>query len=72
MCDSHDVSRGRGSYEEVLGGVEQPALVIGIESDVLYTIGEQYGECHVYVTRCVLHVCSALQFMPFLGSHYQN
>ncbi|KAI9310963.1 homoserine O-acetyltransferase [Dichotomocladium elegans] len=40
--DSHDVSRGRGDYDEVLQSIPQPALVIGIESDGLFTISEQY------------------------------
>ncbi|MDG5767402.1 homoserine O-acetyltransferase [Balneolales bacterium ANBcel1] len=39
--DSHDVSRSRGSFEEVLGNVEIPVLVIGISSDVLYPVDEQ-------------------------------
>lgn len=39
--DSHDLARGRGAYEEVLSRIEQPALVIGIDSDVLYPIVEQ-------------------------------
>ena len=41
MMDSHDVSRGRGSYPEVLGLVTQPTLVVGISSDVLYPLREQ-------------------------------
>ncbi|KAI9498098.1 homoserine O-acetyltransferase [Zychaea mexicana] len=40
--DSHDVSRDRGDYEQILQSIEQPALVIGIESDGLFTISEQY------------------------------
>ncbi|KAI8365440.1 homoserine O-acetyltransferase [Choanephora cucurbitarum] len=40
--DSHDISRGKGDYFEVLHSVTQPALVIGIESDGLFTISEQY------------------------------
>ena len=39
--DSHDVSRGRGTFEEVLGKVTIPALVLGISSDVLYWPSEQ-------------------------------
>lgn len=39
--DSHDVSRGRGSYEQVLNRVEIPVQVIGIESDHLYPVAEQ-------------------------------
>lgn len=39
--DSHDVSRGRGRYVDVLGTIEVPALVVGIDSDVLYPLAEQ-------------------------------
>ncbi|KAI8149784.1 homoserine O-acetyltransferase [Fennellomyces sp. T-0311] len=40
--DSHDVSRDRGDYNKILRSIDQPALVIGIESDGLFTISEQY------------------------------
>lgn len=40
--DTHDVSRGRASsIAEALGQIEQPALVLGIESDGLFTFAEQ-------------------------------
>ena len=39
--DSHDVSRGRGDYEEVLASVRQPALIVSIDTDVLYPPSEQ-------------------------------
>lgn len=39
--DSHDVARGRGAYEEVLRSIETPALVVTIDSDVLYPPEEQ-------------------------------
>lgn len=39
--DSHDVARGRGSYEEALRAIRQPALVVAIDSDVLYPPQEQ-------------------------------
>ena len=41
QMDSHDVSRNRGAYHDILGTIEQPSLVVGIESDVLYTLPEQ-------------------------------
>lgn len=41
QMDSHDVARGRGPYEEVLASLTQPALVVGIPSDVLYPLEEQ-------------------------------
>ncbi|KAG0308723.1 homoserine O- acetyltransferase [Dissophora globulifera] len=40
--DVHDVTTGRGSLADVLGSILQPALVIGVESDGLFTISEQY------------------------------
>lgn len=39
--DTHDVARGRGDYEAVLSRIEQPALVIGIDTDILYPLDEQ-------------------------------
>lgn len=42
--DTHDVSRGRnadGDVRAALGLIEQPALIIGIESDGLFTYAEQ-------------------------------
>lgn len=39
--DSHDVARGRGAYEEVLRSIDIPALVVSIDSDVLYPPEEQ-------------------------------
>lgn len=41
QMDTHDVGRGRGSYEEALASLTQPALVVGIPSDVLYPLEEQ-------------------------------
>ncbi|KAG0228436.1 homoserine O- acetyltransferase, partial [Actinomortierella wolfii] len=41
--DVHDVSAGRpGTLHDVLESIRQPALVIGVESDGLFTISEQY------------------------------
>ncbi|TPX56455.1 homoserine O-acetyltransferase [Powellomyces hirtus] len=39
--DTHDLSRDRGDYYDVLATIQQPTLVIGIETDGLFTIGEQ-------------------------------
>ena len=39
--DTHDVARGRGEYHEVLHNIAQPALVIGMDSDLLYPLQEQ-------------------------------
>lgn len=39
--DAHDVARNRGDYREVLRSLQQPALVVAIDSDVLYPPVEQ-------------------------------
>lgn len=39
--DTHDVSRNRKSFEEVLGRVNIPVRVVGIDSDHLYPVHEQ-------------------------------
>ena len=39
--DTHDLARGRGEYEAVLRSIVVPALVMAIESDVLYPPAEQ-------------------------------
>lgn len=39
--DSHDISRGRGDYFQVLEGIDVPVLVVSISSDVLYPVSEQ-------------------------------
>jgi homoserine O-acetyltransferase len=39
--NSHDVSRGRGTRAEALARLEQPTLVVGISSDILYPLHEQ-------------------------------
>lgn len=40
--DTHDVSRGRaGNVADALAMIEQPTLVLGIESDGLFTFAEQ-------------------------------
>ena len=39
--DTHDVGRARGGVEAALRGVQQPVLVMGIDSDVLYPLREQ-------------------------------
>ena len=42
QMDSHDIGRGRaGGVEGALGSLEQPVLVMGIDSDVLYPLTQQ-------------------------------
>lgn len=39
--DTHDLARGRGEYAEALASIRVPALVVSVESDVLYPHEEQ-------------------------------
>jgi homoserine O-acetyltransferase len=39
--DSHDVSRDRGEYTAILAQIHQPALIVAIDSDILYPPVEQ-------------------------------
>ena len=39
--DSHDLARGRGEYAEVVGALRMPALVVSVDSDILYPPHEQ-------------------------------
>ena len=41
QMDTHDIARGRGHYADVAGQIEQPTLVVGIDSDILYPLDEQ-------------------------------
>jgi len=38
---THDVSRGRGNYEDILRSIAQPALVVSVSTDALYPPEEQ-------------------------------
>jgi homoserine O-acetyltransferase len=58
QMDTHDVVRGRGDYEDVLASIEQPALVVGIDSDVLYPLREQQ-ELAEHLPRASLEVLEA-------------
>lgn len=40
--DSHNVGRGRGSIKEALETIKAKAILIGIDSDILYPIQEQF------------------------------
>lgn len=39
--DNHDIARDRGDYRAVLSQIRQPALIVAIESDILYPPVEQ-------------------------------
>jgi len=58
QMDTHDVSRDRGDYRTVLASIEQPALVVGIDSDKLYPLAEQ-RELAEHLPHATLDVISA-------------
>ena len=39
--DAHNIARNRGDIRQVLNSIQQPALIIGIESDILCPVAEQ-------------------------------
>jgi homoserine O-acetyltransferase/O-succinyltransferase len=39
--NSHDLSRGRGSYLDVLRSIRQQVLIVGVDSDILFPLEEQ-------------------------------
>ena len=43
---SHDVGRGRGSSAEALARITAKSLVLGIDSDRLFPVGEQHAIAH--------------------------
>lgn len=55
QMNRHDVSRGRGDYPSVLAEIRQPALVVGITSDILYPLSEQ-RELVQHLPNAVLNV----------------
>ena len=56
--DSHDVGRGRGGWREALATVAAPALVVSIDSDVLYPPLEQ-AELAAALPSAELHTLSS-------------
>jgi homoserine O-acetyltransferase len=52
--DSHDIARGRGTYEHVLASIRQRTLIVSIDSDVLYPPSEQ-EELAVLMPNATLH-----------------
>lgn len=62
IMDSHNVARGRESADKVLAKIKTRTLVIGIDSDVLFPIGEQE-----FLAK---HIPNAkLEIMPSLYGH---
>jgi len=47
QMDTHDLGRGRGGIENALRDIQIPALVLGINSDILYPLCEQEQLAHL-------------------------
>lgn len=58
QMDTHDVARGRGIYPDVLASIEQPTLVLGIDTDILYPLAEQQ-ELAAHIPNAELGVIEA-------------
>lgn len=50
--DSHDLARGRGEYAQVLGRITTPALIVSVDSDVLYPPREQMELAELLPAAC--------------------
>jgi len=53
--DTHDISRSRGEYFQVLSEIKQPSLIIGIDTDILYPLEEQ-RELSSYMPNSIFEV----------------
>ena len=57
LLDSHDLGAGRGEgggdgdYRDVLRGLPQDTLVVGIDSDLLYPVRARHRPC-AQLTAC--------------------
>jgi homoserine O-acetyltransferase len=60
IMDTHDVARGRGHYLDVLRSIAQPALVVGVTTDILYPLAEQ-RELQQHLPNAELAVLNAKQ-----------
>jgi homoserine O-acetyltransferase len=50
--NSHDVTRGRGDLGTVLGALTLPTLVLGVDSDRLFPLGQQ-EELALHIPGCL-------------------
>lgn len=58
QMDTHDIAMGRGVYSDVVSHIQQPTLVVGIDSDVLYPLEEQ-RELASYLPNGTLSILSS-------------
>jgi len=54
--DTHDVARGRGAYEDVLGSLRIPVEILSINSDVLYPKEEQEELARLIPTAGIIYL----------------
>lgn len=59
MMDSHNVARNRGTVEDALKQIKASALVIGIESDILFPLKEQEYLAK-YIPKATLQVLTSI------------
>jgi len=64
--DSHDVGRGRNGAAKALAAIRASALVIGIDSDLLYPISEQQFLAHYIPDASLLTINSEFGHDGFL------
>ncbi len=58
VLDGHNVARGRGSLKNALSQIKAPTLIVGIDSDLMFTINEQ-EEMHKYIPNSTLKIISS-------------
>jgi homoserine O-acetyltransferase len=58
VLDGHNVARGRKSLENALSQIKVPTLIVGIDSDLMFTIDEQ-EEMHKYIPNSTLKIISS-------------
>ncbi|MCL5029661.1 MAG: homoserine O-acetyltransferase [Bacteroidetes bacterium] len=64
--DLHDVSKDRGTFEDVLGSIKARSLNIGISTDVLYPASEQIGISYVIPNSSYIEINSKYGHDAFL------
>lgn len=55
VLDGHNVARGRKSLENALSQIKAPTLIVAIDSDIMFTLDEQY-EMHKYIHNSTLRI----------------
>ncbi len=58
VLDGHNVARSRGCLENALSQIKAPTLIVGIDSDLMFTISEQ-EEMHKYIPNSTLKIISS-------------